>query len=97
MQAKTKVQADVLDELLFADDMDKNASLEAKMQRAMDQISQPCDNYDLRISTKRTQVVHQPAPGKPYIESTLTVNGGQKLKVIEIHLPGEDTVQCSAQ
>ena len=38
-QAKAKVQTDVLDELLYADDMDKNASSEAKMQRAMDQLS----------------------------------------------------------
>ena len=53
----------VLDELLYADDMDKNASTEAKMQRAMDQVSQSCDNYDLTISTKKTGVVHQPAPG----------------------------------
>ena len=53
-QAKTKVQNDVLDELLYADDMDKNAaSSEAKMQRDMDQVSQSCDNYDLTISTKR--------------------------------------------
>ena len=36
LQAKTKVQTDVLDELLYADDMDQNASSEAKMQRAMD-------------------------------------------------------------
>ena len=42
LQAKTKVQTDVLDELLYADDMDKNASSEAKMQRAMDQVSQSC-------------------------------------------------------
>ena len=39
LQAKTKVQTDVLDELLYTDDMDKNASTEAKMQRAMDQVS----------------------------------------------------------
>ena len=36
LQAKTKVQTDVLDELPYADNMDKNASSEAKMQRAMD-------------------------------------------------------------
>ena len=40
LQAKTKVQTDLLDELLFANDMDKNASSEANMQRAMDQVSQ---------------------------------------------------------
>ena len=70
----------MLDELLYADDMGKNASSEAKMQRAMDQVSQSCDNYDLTISTK-TEVIHQPAPGKPYNEPTITVNG-QKLKVV---------------
>ena len=52
------------------------------MQRAMDQVSQSCDNYDLTICTKKTEAVHQPAPGKPYNEPTITVNG-QKLKVID--------------
>ena len=40
LQAKTKVQTDVLNELLYANGMDKNASSEAKMQRAIDQVSQ---------------------------------------------------------
>ena len=79
LQAKTKVQTD---ELLYADDMDKNARSEAKVQRAINQVSQSCDNYDLTISTKKTEVVHQPAPGKPYNEPTITVNG-QKLKVVD--------------
>ena len=56
LQAKTQVQTGVLDELLFADDMDKNARSEAKLQRAMDQVSQSCDNYDLKISTKRQRL-----------------------------------------
>ena len=79
---KTKVQTDVLDELLYADDMDKNATSEAKMQTAIEQVSKSCDNYDLTISTKKQEVVHQPAPGKPYNEPTVTVNG-QKLKVVD--------------
>ena len=36
LQAKTKVQTDVLDELLYADDMDKNAS---SQNRTMNQLS----------------------------------------------------------
>ena len=60
----------------------KNASSEAKMQSVMDQVSQPCDNYDLTISTKKTEVVHQPAPTKAYNEPTITVTG-QKLKVVD--------------
>ena len=62
LQAKTKVQTDVLDELLYADDMDKNANTEAKMQRAMDQVSQSCDNYDLTISTKRQRLYTNQPP-----------------------------------
>ena len=48
----------------------------------MDQVSQSCDNYDLTIRTKKTEAVHQPAPGKSYIEPTITVNG-QKLKCVD--------------
>ena len=43
LQAKTKVQTDVLDvldEFLYVDDMGKNASSGAKMQRVRDQVSQ---------------------------------------------------------
>ena len=52
------------------------------MQRAgMEQVSLSCDNYDLTISTKKTEV-HLPALEKPYNEPTITVNG-QKLKVVD--------------
>ena len=37
------MQKDVLDELLNADDTDKNASSDAKLQGAMDQVSHSCD------------------------------------------------------
>ena len=53
-----------------------------QMHRAMAQVLQSCDNYDLTISTKTAEVVHQPAPGKPYNEPTITVNG-EKLKVVD--------------
>ena len=43
LQDKTKVQTDVLDELLYADDMDKNASKNAK-------------SYGLTIRTKRQRL-----------------------------------------
>ena len=38
LHVKTEVQSDVLDELLYADDTDENASSEAKVQRGMDQV-----------------------------------------------------------
>ena len=55
---------------------------EEKMQGAVDRMSKACDNFQLTISTKKTEVVHQPAPGKPYSEPTITVNG-QKLQVVD--------------
>ena len=41
----------------------------------MDQMSEACDNYDLTVSTKWTEIEHQPASGKPYSEPTITMNG----------------------
>ena len=68
----------MLDELLNADDMDKNASSEAKTQRAMDKVSQSCDNYDITISTKKTEVVHF----NQHLENR-TMNQPSKLKVVD--------------
>ena len=52
------------------------------MQRAVDKDSYSCNNYGVTINTKKTEAVHQPAPGKPYNEPTITVNG-QKLTVVD--------------
>ena len=56
----------MLDKLLYADDLVENAKPEAKLQGAEDRVSQAYDNFDLTISTKKTEVVHHPAPGMPY-------------------------------
>ena len=82
LQAKSKVQTDVVDKLLYADDLAENAKSEEKIQGAVDGMSKACDNFQLTISTKKTEVVHQPSPGKPYSEPTITVNG-QKLQVVD--------------
>ena len=44
----------------------KGGPTEENMQNGVDQISDSCDNYDLTISIKRTEIVYQPEPGKPY-------------------------------
>ena len=62
--------------------MTKGAPTEEKMQKGVDQVSDPCDNYGLTISIKKTKVVYQPAPGKPYKEPTITVKG-QRLQVVD--------------
>ena len=83
LQAKSKVQTEVLDEFLFVDDMAKDAPSEEKMQKGVDQVSDSCDSYNLTISIKNTtEVVYLPTPGKPYKESSITVKG-QRLQVVD--------------
>ena len=72
----------MLDEFLFAGDMTKGAPTEETMQKGVNQVSDSCDSYDLTISIKKTQVVYQPTPGKPYKEPTITVKG-QRLQVVD--------------
>ena len=82
LQAKSKMQTEVLDEFLFSDDMAKGAPTEEKMQKGVDQVSDSFDNYDFTISIKKTEVVYQPAPGKPYKKPTITLKG-QRLQVVD--------------
>jgi len=48
------------------------------LQDIMDHHYSACNNFGLTISTKKKEVLYQPAPGKPYTEPTIFVNG-QKL------------------
>ena len=57
--AKAKVQTEVLDKFLFADDMAKGAQTEEKMQKGIDQVSDACDSYDLTISIKKRWFINQ--------------------------------------
>ena len=74
LQAKTKIQTGTVCELLFADDSALAAGSEADMQHTVNLFSSACDNFGLTISNKKTEVMYQPAPGKPYAEPTITVN-----------------------
>ena len=82
LQAKTKVLEDTARDFLFADDCALNASTQSDMQGSMDLFSKACDDFGLTISTKKTEVLHQPAPAAPYIEPHITVNG-QRLAVAD--------------
>ena len=55
LQAKSKVQTEVLHEFLFSDDMAKDVPTE-KMQKGVDQVSDSCDSYDLTISIKKSVI-----------------------------------------
>ena len=82
LQAITKVKETVLRDLLFADDCAINASDEQDMQAMIDSFSSACDNYGLTISTKKTEVMFQPAPGNQYHKPQIKVNG-QTLQATE--------------
>ncbi|XP_047481685.1 uncharacterized protein LOC125034088 [Penaeus chinensis] len=82
LQAVTKVKVTVIRDFLFADDCSLNAGTEQKMQHEMDCFSRACDNFGLTISTKKTEVMYQPAPGQPYQEPHILVKG-QKLQAVD--------------
>ena len=82
LQAVTKVKETVLRDFLFADDCALNAGDEQEMQAEMDSFSSACNNFGLTISTKKTEVMYQPAPNKQYHEPQIMVNG-QTLQAVE--------------
>ena len=82
MLAVTKVKETVVRDLLFADDCALCAETESKMQNLMDCFSEACDNFGLTINTKKTEVLHQPAPGISQPDPGITIKG-QTLKVVD--------------
>ena len=58
----------------------KNASTERKMQDDMDQVSQACDDHDVKISTNKTEFMHHSTPVKLCNELVITLVKGQKKK-----------------
>lgn len=82
LQAKTKVQEDTVHDLLFADDCALNAPTAEKMQNSVSHFSTSCRNFGFTINTKKTEVMHQPAPQKPYVAPTISVEG-EVLNVVD--------------
>ena len=73
LQAITKVKETVIR---------MNARTEEKMQHELDRFSSACDNFGLTISTTKTKVMHQTAPGKSYQETCVSVKG-HKLQAVD--------------
>ena len=67
-QAKSKVQKDVLDELLYADEWQTECLNREDAKGSS-------DNYGLTIGTKKAEKVYQSASEKPYNKPNVTVNG----------------------
>ena len=74
LKAVTKVKQTVIRDFLFADDCAINPTSKHNMQDSLDRFSTACDNFGLTISTKKTKVMFQPPPGKPYLKPHIAVN-----------------------
>ena len=47
------------------------------LQHMTTKFSNAAKNYGLQISITKTEVMYQPAPGKPYVEPTITIDNLQ--------------------
>ena len=52
------------------------------MQEVVESLSKACTNFGLTISTKKTEVLYQPAPGQPYVKPVIYVDE-QALEAVE--------------
>ena len=73
--AKSKTFQSLIRELLYADDADLVAHSEEDMQKVMDLLSAACIAFGLTISLTKTKVMFTPAPGKPYVQPNIIVQG----------------------
>ena len=62
-------------DFLFADDCALNSISVDDMKQSVNKFAEAFTNFSLTISIKKTEVMHQSAPGKTYIEPSITING----------------------
>ena len=79
--SQRKVSSSLVRELLYADDCDIVAHSEDELQCFMNHLVSACNSFDLKIKLKKTVVIYDPAPGSPYIEPIIFVEGN-KLDVV---------------
>ena len=82
MKAITLTFLQLIRDLLYADDCDLVAHTKEDLQYFMDCLSRSCKAFGLTISIPKTEVMFQPAPGKPYVKPSIFVDGKQ-LKVVD--------------
>ena len=80
--AKSKTFSVLVRDLLYADDCDLVAHSAEDLQVIVDLFSNACSDFGLSISIKKTQVMFTPAPGEPYAEPDIFVEG-TRLAVVD--------------
>ena len=79
--SQRKVSSSLVRKLLYVDDCDIVAHSEDEFQCSMNHFVSACNSFGLKINLKKTDVMYDPAPGSPYIEPTIFVEGN-KLDVV---------------
>ena len=76
------MKIDIVNKFLFTNYCALNTTTKANTQNSVDKFSVACDKFGLIINTKKREVMHRPAPGKPYVVPNTTIKG-QQLKMVE--------------
>uniref|UniRef100_A0A5F8G576 RNA-directed DNA polymerase n=1 Tax=Monodelphis domestica TaxID=13616 RepID=A0A5F8G576_MONDO len=77
LTAKTKTTERLILEVLFADDCALMAHQENHLQTIVDRFSTATKLFGLTISLSKTEVLFQPAPGRPTNQPCITIDGTQ--------------------
>ena len=94
--SQTKASSSLVRELLYVDDCDIIAHSEDELQCFMKHFVSACNSFGLKVILKKTVVMYDPAPGLPYIEPIIFVEGN-KLDVVHsfIYLGSALSEGCS--
>ena len=75
LKAKTKVQQLCVRGLLYADYTGFVSYSEVDLQTILDRFTAVSASFGLSVNVRKTDVLHQPAPGTPYTAPTILLNG----------------------
>ena len=92
LQAITKVKKTVIRDLPFADHCALNVNTEQEMQWKVDKLSTASESFGLTISTVKTEVMFQPAPGNPYQDPCITVKESTPKQLRTLHTSAAPSV-----
>ena len=94
--SQRKIPSSLVRELLYADDCDIVAHSEDELQCFMDHFVSACYSFGLKINLKKTVIMYDPAPGSPYIQPIIFIEGN-KLDVVHsfIYLGSTLSEGCS--
>ena len=74
LKASTKVTEALIRELLFVDDCMMSCHTQPDLQHMTTKFSNAAKSYGLQISITKIEVMYKPAPGKPYVKPSITID-----------------------